>query len=461
MRRRAGTGTIEATRDGRFRARYPIDGERADVGTFPTAEAASEALDAIVAELFHAGHSPRAGVTLATLGDRCLALRRREGYRSIGSEENRWKVHLATWELASAPASSITRADVRAWLAALARKGLAAQTRRNALNLLRTVLEHGVELEILESNAARDVRVKDRGAVRERSTWLTLEESERLIRAAGSPAVTLSIVTGLRHGELRSLEWSDVHADHILVRFGAPGQPPKNGKIRRVPLLPAARATFATMRRSGRLVFPGLDGTAPIWRLASRADWKRWLAAAKISRRVRWHDLRHTCATLLLSGAWGHAWSTEAVRELLGHSSVKVTERYARAIGSLSASAAGTMQTAADARQPSPHEARNPSETPQACAAQVLRIVRVPPVGIEPTTFGLGNPGEANDPDGLTSLSGSVRARMVRALEATAAADPTALRQCVEAIAAALEGDALATPAKVTGRRRTLAARRA
>jgi integrase len=456
MRRRAGTGTIEATRDGRFRARYPLNGERADVGIFATAREAAAALDALVSELYAAGHAPRAGVTLGALGDRCLALRRREGYRSIASEENRWKVHLAPWELARAPASSITRADVRAWLAGLARKGLAAQTRRNALNLLRAVLEHGVELEILDSNPARDVRVKDRGTVRERSTWLSLAESERLIRAAASPAVTLSIVTGLRHGELRSLEWADVHEDHLLVRFGAPGKPPKNGKIRRVPLLPVARATLATMRRHGRLVFPGLDPDASIWRLAARADWLRWLAAAGISRRVRWHDLRHTCATLLLSGAWGHAWSTEAVRELLGHSSVKVTERYARALGSLSASAADTMQAAADATA---NEARTKPATVAACAAQVLRIVRVPPAGIGPATFGLGNPDDPSDPATLPPIAG-----FVRALQAVAAEDPTALRQCVEAIAEALRRAAAArapTPAAVTGRRRPIARRRA
>ena len=272
-RRRAGTGTIEATRDGRFRARFPFAEGRADVGIYAAEAAAGEALDAIVAELFAADHSPRAGLTLATLGSRCLAIRRREGYRSISSEENRWKVHLQTWNLASVAASSITRADVRAWLAGLARKGLAAQTRRNALNLLRTVLEYGVELEALEANAARDVRVKDRGTVRERSTFLTLDETHRLIAAAASPAVALAIYTGLRHGELRTLEWADVHADRLVVRFGKPGQPTKTGKIRSVPLLPAAREVVAEMRRSGRLVFRKplqsltISHSCPMWGL--------------------------------------------------------------------------------------------------------------------------------------------------------------------------------------------------
>lgn len=440
-RRRKGTGTIEATEDGRFRARFPFAEGRSDVGVYATHAEAARALDAIVAELFDAGASPRAGLSLRVLGERCLTLRRRDGYRSIGSEENRWKVHLASWELASAAAASITRADVRDWLSGLARKGLAAQTRKNALNLLRAVLEHGVESELLEANVARDIRVKDRGSTKERSTWLTLQEADRLIDAAQDPAVELAIYTGLRLGELRALEWSDVHPDRIVVRFGAPGKPPKNGKIRHVPLLPQARATLDRMPRLGRLVFQGRDGDLARWRLVGRADWAQWLVDAEITRRVRWHDLRHTCATLLLSGAWGHAWSTEAVRELLGHSSVKVTERYARALGSLSATAAGAMRAAES-------QARNKPGTPQECAAQVLRTIGAPPAGIGPATFGLGNPLKPRSIVGLPQDPGSGRAYAVRALEAVAAGDPTALRQCVDALALVV-----ARPA-TSGRRR-------
>ena len=86
-----------------------------------------------------------------------------------------------------------------------------------------------------------------------------------------------------------------------------------------------------------------------------RVDWKAWLKAGKLRRRVRPHDLRHTCATLLLSGAWGEPWSYEAVKEMLGHSSVKVTERYAKALGTLAKRAAKGRAGAADKPETSPH----------------------------------------------------------------------------------------------------------
>lgn len=179
MRRPRGRGTIERTPEGRFRARFPLGGERVEVGVFPSRAAAETALEAMVVTAYEAGVSPAGGVTLLALGQACIALRRRDGYRSVRDDDNRWDKHIATWELARGPASAITRGEVRAWLAGLSRKGLAAQTRRNVLNLLRAVLEHGVELELLEENVARGVKVKDRGDTEERSTFLTLAEAER------------------------------------------------------------------------------------------------------------------------------------------------------------------------------------------------------------------------------------------------------------------------------------------
>ena len=71
-------------------------------------------------------------------------------------------------------------------------------------------------------------------------------------------------------------------------------------------------------------------------------------------RRVRWHDLRHTCATLLLTGAMGgRPWAYEEVKETLGHSSVKFTERYAAATGTRADQAVAAMHEGGDRGGPS------------------------------------------------------------------------------------------------------------
>ena len=90
----------------------------------------------------------------------------------------------------------------------------------------------------------------------------------------------------------------------------------------------AWKAAFGTwVGRKGPLVFPTERGHHRD-RKPPRG-WKAWLKAAGITRRVRWHDLRHTCASALVGGALGRKWSLEEVRALLGHSSIRVTERYA------------------------------------------------------------------------------------------------------------------------------------
>lgn len=59
------------------------------------------------------------------------------------------------------------------------------------------------------------------------------------------------------------------------------------------------------------------------------ADIGKWLEHVGITRRVRFHDLRHTCASHLVSGTWGHAWSLEAVASHRGHSSSATSRCYA------------------------------------------------------------------------------------------------------------------------------------
>src|SRR5205823_6547074 len=54
-----------------------------------------------------------------------------------------------------------------------------------------------------------------------------------------------------------------------------------------------------------------------------------YLRAIGISRNVRWHDLRHTAGSSLVSGWWGRRWTLEEVQEYLGHESIDATKRYA------------------------------------------------------------------------------------------------------------------------------------
>lgn len=163
--------------------------------------------------------------------------------------------------------------------------------------------------------------------------FLDFEEAARLVNAADPdwrPMILLGLRTGLRQGELLELRWNDVDLFKGLLRVRRSiwkGQitTPKGGKGRDVPLSNEACTMLRALpsRFSGQLVFPGNDGAHltksqcrhPLWRACKRAG----------LRRIGWHVLRHTFAShLAMRGA-----PLKAVQELLGHSTIEMTMRYA------------------------------------------------------------------------------------------------------------------------------------
>jgi integrase len=162
--------------------------------------------------------------------------------------------------------------------------------------------------------------------------FLDYAEAERLVSAAIGEWRTMILValrTGMRHGELIGLRWEDVDlvAGRIVVRQnivdGNVGTP-KSGKPREIPLGDEVRAALKAHRHlRGSLVFCDAGGgmltttltRAPLWRACKKAG----------LRQIGWHVLRHTFAShLVMRGA-----TMTAVQELLGHSSIVMTMRYA------------------------------------------------------------------------------------------------------------------------------------
>lgn len=98
---------------------------------------------------------------------------------------------------------------------------------------------------------------------------------------------------------------------------------PKNGKTREIPLGDDVLASLKRHRHlRGEVVFCKADGSMftkgeskhPLWRACKRAG----------LRRIGWHVLRHTYSHLVMRKA-----PIKAVQELLGHSTITMTERYA------------------------------------------------------------------------------------------------------------------------------------
>ena len=376
-RRPLGSGSIEPLPSGRARVRVRVPGEgKRSLGTFATEGEAREVLDAHLFAMAATGDAGSSGVmTLRALGRRFLAYRELQKVRGVGIERNRWTAHIDTAYFANWPLGEITARDVRKWRDEMSAKkstkvaaggtrtepkrvrtrdALSRSAVKNTLNLLRVAFAYAVEEDLIDANPAYGVKLARELRTDDPWTYLHPDEQSALINCEAIPyperlILRFAIGTGMRKGELWSLRRSDVDTTserpHVLVRFGSPGKPPKNGRKRRVPLfghgIEAAKAWLLQLPKYAKrnplgLMFPTRRGYCRHGRIIRAAitgrpgmRWTEMVRAAGITRRVRFHDLRHTCGSSLVAGWWGRAWTLVEVRDLLGHSAISVTERYA------------------------------------------------------------------------------------------------------------------------------------
>lgn len=159
---------------------------------------------------------------------------------------------------------------------------------------------------IPEDYGARIIRLPENNA---RHNYLTLEQVKTLADCCSEQvraAVWIALLTGCRRGEILKIKQSDIVGDRIRIQAGNT----KTLKERAVPIVPALRPWLAYLPL--KINFEGL-----------KSGFSR--AREKAGIDVNFHDLRHSCASLLIN----MGVPLEVVRDILGHSTVKTTERYA------------------------------------------------------------------------------------------------------------------------------------
>jgi integrase len=172
----------------------------------------------------------------------------------------------------------------------------------------------------------------------------------------------LALSTGMRQGELMALKWQDVSmkADGSLSVVGSMQringkqeivEPKTHGSRRVIALSHMAVATLGahlTDQPSGQddLIFTNPDGTPLVGTVLTK-HFQRILKAVGLPR-IRFHDLRHTAATLLL----GRGVHPKIVSEMLGHSSISMTlDLYSHVTPSMQAEAAAVLDGVLTGRQ--------------------------------------------------------------------------------------------------------------
>lgn len=183
------------------------------------------------------------------------------------------------------------------------------------------------EQQLREATITREVRIKsERDKAnqwrKERGYDLFPDLNQVIFADHMRPMILLSINTGLRRGEVFSLKWENVNLERATLTIE--GTYAKSGKTRHIPLNTEALHVLKSWRKqtdSTNLVFPSKNDE-PFNNV--KKAWAGILKIAKI-KNFRWHDLRHHFASRLVMADV----DLNTVRELLGHSEMTMTLRYA------------------------------------------------------------------------------------------------------------------------------------
>jgi integrase len=220
-------------------------------------------------------------------------------------------------------------AEIEQFKSAKVAAGLKAKTINNLLTVLGTMLTEAAEWGLID----KAPRIKWMRVTPAGFDFLTFEEAEQVLEAADAGMWRVMILTGLRAGlrmgELLGLDRGavDFEAGIISVRGnyvrGELGTP-KSHRPREVPMSPQLRAELRA--------WLGTHDHGPVFHLEGKrvekgqAKWPLWRACKRAGvRRIGWHVLRHTFAShLVMRGV-----PLITVRDLMGHTTIQMTERYA------------------------------------------------------------------------------------------------------------------------------------
>jgi integrase len=228
----------------------------------------------------------------------------------------------------------------------LAAQGVGISHIRYAHRVLHAALEHAARTGIIGKNPAHGATLPKK-PYREMAILNEQQVTTFLVAASSSKFRTLfhlAVTTGMRFSELRGLSWSDVdwikgtisvrRQIHQMPRLGATiGEHKTHSAIRTIRLGETSLEMLREQKRrveqsryeAGNdwqergLIFPSRIGT-PFAPCAVQDKFHRVLEAANLPR-IRFHDLRHTAASLMLS----HGVAALVVSKILGHSSLSIT----------------------------------------------------------------------------------------------------------------------------------------
>lgn len=205
-------------------------------------------------------------------------------------------------------------------------KPIAASTRNTYYQIFNGALNAAVRAKRLLRNPFNEMEKSEKPKMPESvRSYMTIEEVRSLIATPMDnervkSAYLFSCFCGLRISDVKKLKWKDVFLDHGQYRLAVAMQ-----KTKEPIYLPLSNEALKWMPERGDKA-----GDDSVFDLPSTVNTliKPWAKAAGISKQFTFHTARHTFATMMLTlGA-----DLYTVSKLLGHTSVRMTQVYAKIV---------------------------------------------------------------------------------------------------------------------------------
>jgi len=191
----------------------------------------------------------------------------------------------------------ISSLDVEMFKSTVIRERLSKTTVNHYLKILRRMFNVGIDWGYADVNPVKHVKLySEKDSLKERI--LTEEEEVRLFEAASErlrPILAVALNTGMRRGEILSLNWNRVDLERRLIRVVKT----KSGKDRSIPLNDDLFKVLNDLigKRKSEYLFPNPRTGRPF--KAVRKSFANAIQEAEI-KGLRFHDLRHTFASRLV-----------------------------------------------------------------------------------------------------------------------------------------------------------------
>jgi len=234
--------------------------------------------------------------------------------------------HIIKFFGSNTPLEEINNGKVEEYKLWRKEQGVSPVTINKELRFLATMINRAVEFEWIPRHKLYRKAILIKGAENKRLRYLSRDEEERLMKAIRCPLlreiVTFALNTGLRKKEILSLKWSNVNFEARCIILE-----PSETKNKKRHVLPLNSKAWQVIKRRFR---QRVEGCPYVFHRngrkinSIRTAFENALKRAGIEN-FRFHDLRHTFASRLVQ----KGVDLYVVKELLNHSDIITTQRYA------------------------------------------------------------------------------------------------------------------------------------